>query len=88
MDGFAESLALADEILLLDIYPARELPMAGITSDILFEKINHSNKKLCSKKEAISFLGAKDTGVIATLGAGDIDQIIIPIKQQLETINV
>ena len=87
VDGFASSLSMADEVILLDIYPARELPMPGITSKIIFDKITNQNKTLCSKVELLSIIKTKNIAVILTLGAGDIDTLIEPIKTYLNTIN-
>jgi UDP-N-acetylmuramate--alanine ligase len=71
-DDFAKSLSQFDEVLLLDIYPARELPMEGITSQWLLDKIENKNKKLVQKNELISLLKSSDATVIVTIGAGDI----------------
>ncbi len=87
VDGFASSLSMADEVILLDIYPARELPMPGVTSKIIFDKITNQNKTLCSKEELLSIIKTKNIEVILTLGAGDIDTLIEPIKNYLNTIN-
>jgi UDP-N-acetylmuramate--alanine ligase len=87
VDGFASSLSMADEVILLDIYPARELPMPGVTSKIIFDKITNQNKTLCSKEELLSIIKTKNIEVILTLGAGDIDTLIEPIKNYLKTIN-
>ncbi|NOQ24038.1 MAG: UDP-N-acetylmuramate--L-alanine ligase [Bacteroidales bacterium] len=81
VDGFAESLELLDEIILLDIYPAREEPILGITSEIIFNKIRNKNKFLCSKDELLDLLKNKKPEVLMTLGAGDIDELIEPIKK-------
>lgn len=82
-DGFAKSLSAFDEVLLLDIYPARELPMEGITSAWLLEKIENPNKKLVSKDQLINVLRASDAPVIATVGAGDIGEMVVQVKQAL-----
>ena len=84
MDGFAESLSLADEVILLGIYPAREAPIPGITSEVIFEKLQVSAKVSTTKSELEGLLADKDLEVVATIGAGDIDQLVSPIKQQLE----
>ncbi len=82
-DDFAKSLAGFDEVILLDIYPARELPMEGITSQWLLNKIENSAKKLVSKQELIpSILQSKAT-VIVTIGAGDIGEQVQSIKKAL-----
>ena len=80
---FAKSLAAFDEIILLDIYPARELPMEGITSQWLLDKIDNSNKKLVSKNDLIFEILASDAKVIITIGAGDIGELVPKIKQAL-----
>jgi UDP-N-acetylmuramate--alanine ligase len=81
MNGFAEALSLSDEVFLLDIYPARELPIEGVTSDVLLEKLTCSYKKLLSKEDLVDLLITHDVDVLATLGAGDIDQLILPLKK-------
>ncbi|MBA6153451.1 UDP-N-acetylmuramate--L-alanine ligase [Gelidibacter maritimus] len=83
-DDFAKSLAQFDQIILLDIYPARELPMEGITSEWLLEKIENDHKKLVEKSELISEVLASDAPVILTIGAGDIGEQVKFIKQALE----
>ena len=83
VDGFAESLSLANEVYLLDIYPARELPIEGITSKIIFDKIT-SKKHLVSRNELLEALKTNQPKVFLTLGAGDIDLLINPIKVILE----
>jgi UDP-N-acetylmuramate--alanine ligase len=82
-DDFAKSLSLFDEILLLDIYPARELPMEGITSSWLLSKMENPNKKLISKTDLIPAILANDAKIIVTIGAGDIGELVPNIKQAL-----
>jgi UDP-N-acetylmuramate--alanine ligase len=72
-DDFAKSLSNFDEILLMDIYPARELPMEGITSDWLLSKIDNKNKKLVTKENIIESILKSTASVIVTIGAGDIE---------------
>lgn len=90
-DGFAAALDMLDETILLDIYPARELPMAGVTSEILFNKMLNPNKTLTTKSELMSLLrgriNTKDlkNTTILTLGAGDIDTFVEPISVLLNT---
>ena len=79
---FSKSLSIADEVLLLDIYPARELPIEGVTSEMLFENIN-TTKQLCKKEEVLDALKNKEIEVLVTMGAGDIDQLVLPIKEYL-----
>lgn len=83
VDGFAESLSKFDEIILLDIYPARELPMEGITSSWLMGKMTNPNVKLVSKTDLIDGIRSSDAKVIATIGAGDIGELVKPIKKAL-----
>lgn len=83
VDDFASSLSAFDEVLLLDIYPARELPMEGITSSWLLGKIENSNKKLVSKTELIPTILESNATVIVTIGAGDIGEMVTSIKKAL-----
>ena len=86
-DDFAQSLANFDEVILLDIYPARELPMEGVTSQWLLDKVENKNKKLVSKQELIPSILESDATVIVTIGAGDIGELLSLIKKALnETI--
>ena len=72
-----------DELILLDIYPAREKPIEGVTSEIIFDKVT-CPKTLCKKEELLSILEEKkDIQVLLTVGAGDIDQLLEPIKEIL-----
>lgn len=82
-DDFAQSLELLDEIILLPIYPARELPIEGIDSQMLLDKISKSSKKLVEKGELLSVLKSHPPKVLLTLGAGDIDTLVDPLKQAL-----
>jgi len=84
VEGFAESLDLLDEIILLDIYPAREKPIEGVTSEIIFEKIKNRNKFLCKKEELLDFLKTRNIEVLLSLGAGDIDKLVQPIENSLK----
>ncbi len=83
-DGFAQSLSLLDEVILLDIYPARELPIEGVTSKMLLEKVTTANKKLLSKQEVLEHIRTNDHEVIVTMGAGDIDGLVKPIEDILK----
>ena len=83
-DAFARSLELLDEIILLDIYPAREAPIAGIDSTMLLNKIRSTNKILCTKGNLINELTLRKPEVLLTLGAGDIDQMVSPIINAFE----
>lgn len=80
-EGFAKSLAQFDTVLLLDIYPAREAPIPGITSTWLLDKIENPNKKCVSKAALITEIKQCKPEVLVTLGAGDIGQEVPKIKQ-------
>ena len=86
-DDFAKSLSNFDEVVLLDIYPARELPMEGITSQWLMNKMTSEDKKLVSKENLIPTILATDARIIVTIGAGDLGEMVPSIKNALyETI--
>jgi UDP-N-acetylmuramate--alanine ligase len=82
-DDFAKSLSQFDEVLLLDVYPARELPMEGITSSWLLSKIENTNKKLVTKGELIPSILNSSAKIIVTIGAGDIGELVPKIKLAL-----
>jgi UDP-N-acetylmuramate--alanine ligase len=82
-DGFAESLSLADTLLLLDIYPARELPMEGVNSQMILDKVTLKDKRICTKGELPELVRQLEPDLLVTIGAGDIDQCIIPLKNAL-----
>ncbi len=84
-EGFSKSLSIADELLLLDIYPARELPIPGVTSDILFKDITSPVKIKCSKNDVLQHLESRKIEVLATIGAGDIDTLVKPVKEMLKS---
>ena len=86
-NGFAEELDELDEIFLMDIYPARELPMPGVTSDIIFDKMKNPNKHKVTLKNVVGFLKDKKIVVLMTIGAGDIDTVVEPIKDYLNELN-
>lgn len=81
--GFAETLSLSDEVILLDIYPARELPIPGITTEIILEKMPHGKAKKCGKDETVEFVKNTRPQLLLTVGAGDIDTLIEPLKAAL-----
>ena len=93
-DGFAESLDMADEIILLPIYPAREEPIEGISSELILKKMKNENKKLMQKEELMNWIrndfakhADKEFGeLLITAGAGDIDLMVEPIKQIAQNI--
>ena len=82
-DDFARSLELLDEVILLEIYPARELPIEGIDSQMLLNKINKTSKYVCKNDELIDLLKTLKPELLLTLGAGDIDQFVKPIEESL-----
>lgn len=82
---FAQCLDIADEVIMLDIYPAREKPIPGISPKIILEKMTLENKKIATNIELIELLSSNDLEVLVTIGAGDIDKLINPIKIMLET---
>lgn len=82
-DDFATSLSRADRLLLLDIYPARELPIEGVTSDMLLDKVTIPDKAVLSKEDLLSKLKILTTDVVVTLGAGDIDKLVGEIRKIL-----
>ncbi len=87
IDGFAQSLSKFDELLLLDIYPARELPIEGVTSEWLLEKIENQNKKLISKSALIDEIKKSNAQIVLTLGAGDIGEEVKHIKEAFSIAN-
>ncbi|WP_456437085.1 UDP-N-acetylmuramate--L-alanine ligase [Psychroserpens sp.] len=82
-DDFAKSLSHFDEIILLDIYPARELPIEGVTSEWLLNKIENEHKRLIQKSELIQHIKDSSAHVILTIGAGDIGEEVKHIKKAL-----
>jgi UDP-N-acetylmuramate--alanine ligase len=82
-EGFSKSLSIADELILMDIYPARELPIPGVDSDMIFKNITIARKIRSGKNELMQKLEALDIDVLATVGAGDIDTFVQPIKDML-----
>jgi UDP-N-acetylmuramate--alanine ligase len=83
MTEFAQTLSTLDEVTLLDIYPAREEPIAGITSSALLEKITSEQKSLATKTAVLDSITRSNVDVLLTMGAGDIDQLVSPIKAKL-----
>lgn len=83
IDDFAKSLSAFDEVILLDIYPARELPIEDVNSAWLLGKMTNANKKLVLKENLISTILKSDAKVIVTIGAGDIGELVKPIKEAL-----
>jgi UDP-N-acetylmuramate--alanine ligase len=71
---------MADEIILLPIYPARELPIEGVSSEMILNKMKSTNKKVLSKEELKDWAQHNKTGLLIVAGAGDIDTLVQPIK--------
>lgn len=93
-DGFAEVLDLADEVILLPIYPARELPIEGVTSEVILDKMKNENKKIMDKQQLLDWIkndykkgiNSEFGSLLITAGAGDIDTLLMPIKDLLTDI--
>ncbi len=83
---FAHSLSLLDEVILTDIYPARETPIEGVTSQLIFDNLRPGiQKSMCRKEEIPEVLRNKEIEVLITLGAGDIDNYVADICEILKT---
>ena len=83
---FADSLSLLDEVILVDIYPARETPIPGVTSKLIYDNLRPGiEKSMCKKEDILNILKDKNIEVLITLGAGDIDNYVPEIKELLET---
>lgn len=83
-EGFAESLSVADHVILLDIYPARELPLEGVTSELILRNIRSATKRQCTKAELADVVREMKPSLLVTIGAGDIDQLLPALKSALE----
>lgn len=82
---FAAALSKVDEVILLDIYPARELPMEGVTSQLIFDRLTCAEKTMIKKDELLALLQNKKPEVLVTIGAGDIDKYLLPIAKLLQS---
>jgi UDP-N-acetylmuramate--alanine ligase len=82
-DDFAASLGLLDELILMEIYPARELPIEGVTAKLILDKVLLENKKIVQKVDLVDEIRRMKPEVLLTLGAGDIDQFVEPISVML-----
>ncbi|MBX3254631.1 MAG: UDP-N-acetylmuramate--L-alanine ligase [Chitinophagaceae bacterium] len=84
---FAESLDLADEVFLLPIYPARELPIPGVTSESISSKMKKAQKKVVSREDMLGWIGSvflqEENGLLITAGAGDIDKLVEPVRKMI-----
>jgi UDP-N-acetylmuramate--alanine ligase len=83
-DEFAVSLDMADEVILLPIYPARELPMEGVTSELLLQKMTNTKKQVLSKEAMKEWVAGNQPKLIVMAGAGDIDALVQPVKDLLK----
>lgn len=79
--GFSESLSLLDEVILMEIYPARELPIEGVSAEMLLHNIKCKQKQILNANEILNYLQINQPEVLVTLGAGDIDQLVSPIEK-------
>lgn len=79
-EGFADALSALDELLLLPVYPAREQPIPGVTSSLVYQKVQMQNKYLVNPEELIQELKKRPHEVVLTMGAGDIDQLVESVK--------
>lgn len=84
-DEFASSLSLLDELILLDIYPAREEPIPGVTSQMILDKVTIADKRCCTKEELPGIIANGTYEVLLMLGAGDIDRLVEPVCQILQS---
>jgi UDP-N-acetylmuramate--alanine ligase len=83
-EGFAKILDELDEVILLPIYPAREKPIDGVTSELIFDKMKSFRKRLLKKEDIPEKLDVANLDVLLTIGAGDIDALVAPIEQKLK----
>jgi UDP-N-acetylmuramate--alanine ligase len=82
-EGFAKILDELDEVILLPIYPAREKPIEGVSSELIFNKMKSGKKRLLEKKDIPGVLDMKNIDVLLTIGAGDIDTLVLPIEEKI-----
>ncbi len=82
-DGFGEALSQLDELILMDIYPAREKPIPGVNANMLLSKVELNKKEILGSNEILGRMARQKKGVILTIGAGDIDRLVNPLKMKL-----
>jgi UDP-N-acetylmuramate--alanine ligase len=80
---FAESLDMADEVILLPIYPARELPMEGVSSEMLLTRMKLAKKQILEKTTMLDWMSTYKPALVVMAGAGDIDALVLPVKEIL-----
>ena len=85
-EGFAEVLDMSDELIMLDIYPARELPIEGVNADMILDRMHLLDKRKCGKQAAVDLVRIEKPELLLTVGAGDIDQLVAPLKNALENV--
>ena len=85
MDDFADILGTADRLVLLDIYPARERPIEGISSQTLLDKVALPSKQLCKKEDLVRLIDDEKPELLVTMGAGDIDRFVEPLEKLIAT---
>jgi UDP-N-acetylmuramate--alanine ligase len=84
-EGFAENLSLMDDVILLDIYPAREEPLEGVTSEMIFRRLNNKGQRiLCKSDELFDIIKKIVPEVLLSMGAGDIEMLVEPLRKSLE----
>lgn len=86
VDGFAASLDLCDKVLLTDIYPARELPIEGISSQLILDRMKMDQKKHVAYNNLVDAIAETEADIYVTMGAGDIDRLVAPIKNKLKQV--
>lgn len=84
-EGFAQSLDTLDEVILMDIYPARELPLADVDSGMILRRMQNPNKQILTRAEILEHITSRKPEVLVTLGAGDIDRLVMDIEKLLKT---
>ena len=82
-DEFAESLSIADHVWVLDIYPARESPIDGVTSELIVRNVRSKTASLCTKDQLVGVVREKKPSLLVTIGAGDIDKLLPLLKESL-----
>lgn len=81
---FSEVLSMVDDLIMLEIYPARELPIEGVSSSMILENVNNTSKRILTKHAALDFVKSNKPELLLTVGAGDIDTLVQPIKEILQ----
>lgn len=82
-DGFAAAMDKLDQPVLLPVYPAREEPIPGVSSSLIFDRMEHPRRRLLEREELLNSIGNWDNEVVLTVGAGDIDTLVNPLKERL-----